>query len=283
MTDEDVQAVARPHRPVFTAEYKRRTLKEAGACTTLGAAGAVPHWKSQLKTLLLSVLPVRAAVRLMMHRPYGAFRISGDLSTAFHLLYYTDENRTWLNTHWLGVPVRKLPLDLWIYQEIIYETKPDVIVEAGTLHGGSAYFFASVFDILGRGRVLTVDLVDDPGKPSHERITYLLGSSTSDETFQRIRGLIRDSERVMVTLDSDHHKSHVLKELRLYSSLVTPGNYLVVEDTNLNGHPVLPNFGPGPWEAVEEFLKGNPDFVADRDREKFFLTFFPRGYVKRVR
>jgi len=85
-----------------------------------------------------------------------------------------------------------------------------------------------------------------------------------------------------VSLDSDHHKENVLNELKLYSGLVTPGNYLVVEDTDINGHPVLPSFGPGPMEAVEEFLKSNSDFIQDRSREKFGVTQFPGGWLKKV-
>lgn len=87
----------------------------------------------------------------------------------------------------------------------------------------------------------------------------------------------------MVILDSDHSKVHVLNELRIYSKLVTKGNYLIVEDTCINGHPVCQGFGPGPMEAVEEFLKENQDFVVDRTREKFYLTFNPKGGLRRIK
>ena len=87
----------------------------------------------------------------------------------------------------------------------------------------------------------------------------------------------------MVDLDSDHKKDHVLQELKIWSPFVTTGNYLIVEDTDLNGHPVRPDYGPGPMEALEEFLKENKDFAVDQTREKFLLTFNPRGYLRKTR
>lgn len=201
----------------------------------------------------------------------------------FHKIYYNNKDRTWLNTFWLGIPTQKYPSDLWIYQEIIFETKPDIIIECGTLYGGSALFMASICDLLNRGRVITIDIENYHNRPVHQRITYLIGSSTSDKIVGEIRRLIRGDEKIMVVLDSDHHKEHVLNELRIYSQFVTVGNYLIVEDTNINGHPVLPSFGPGPQEAVEEFLKENDNFVVDRSKEKFYLTANPNGFLLRIK
>ena len=203
------------------------------------------------------------------------------VNAAFHRLFHKNGQLTYNNTYWLGIAAQKCPLDMWVFQEILQETRPDVIVETGTFKGGSACFYASIFDLMKHGRVVTVDIEDYKEKPRHPRITYLLGSSTSEGILQQVRGSIQPGEKVMVFLDSDHHQAHVLSELRLYSPLVTPGQYLIVEDTHFNGHPILPKFGPGPWEAVEEFLRVNPDFVADRSRERFGLTFNPRGFLKR--
>jgi cephalosporin hydroxylase len=93
--------------------------------------------------------------------------------------------------------------------------------------------------------------------------------------------LVEGKGTVMVILDSDHQKDHVLSELLLYSPFVTQGSYLIVEDTNLNGSPVAKDFGPGPGEAVKEFLSGNDQFCADRKREKFLISANPGGYLKR--
>jgi cephalosporin hydroxylase len=201
----------------------------------------------------------------------------------FHLLYHSRGKETYNNTYWRGKAIQKNPLDLWVYQEILTETNPDVLVEAGTYRGGSAYYFASLFDLAGKGRVITVDIERQPDLPEHPRITYVTGSSTAPEVVDRIRGMIQPGERVMVALDSDHHAEHVRKELDLYHSLVTAGCYLVVEDTHFNGHPILPRHGPGPMEAAEAFLTGHPEFQVDRGREKFLFSFNYRGWLKRVR
>ena len=205
------------------------------------------------------------------------------VTAAFHRLFHKYGDSTYQNTRWLGVRAQKCPLDMWVFQEILFETRPDVLVEMGTFKGGSALYFASVFDLLGRGRVVTVDIEDQPDKPRHSRIQYLLGSSTSAETVQRVRALVKPGEKVMVVLDSDHRRDHVLEELRLYNDLVSRDCYLVVEDTHFNGHPILPKFGPGPMEAVNDFLAGRGDFAPDRSREKFLMTFNRSGYLKRLR
>jgi len=200
---------------------------------------------------------------------------------AFQKIYYDAATYTWSNTHWLGARVLKNPLDLWVLQEIVHETRPDVVIEAGTYHGGAALYFAHLFDLLGRGRVITIDIKDYPERARHRRIEFLLGSSTDLAIVARVRSRISRKAKVMVTLDSDHRKVHVSEELRLYSPLVTKGQYLVVEDTNINGHPVMPGFGPGPMEAVEEFLREHPEFASDHMREKHILTHNPRGYLQR--
>jgi len=214
----------------------------------------------------------------------------------FHRLYFDSHalGKTWMSTSWMGVPVRKCPTDLWKYQELLYELRPDVIIETGTQLGGSAYYFASLCDLLGKGRVITIDVdtVEDSlakehnavgmARPEHPRISYLRGSSTSDDVVHRVKESIQPGETVFVVLDSDHKKKHVLGELRAFAPLVPVGGYIVVEDTNVNGHPILPDFGPGPHEAVNDFLQENNDFVMDRSRESHLMTFNPCGYLRRV-
>jgi len=212
--------------------------------------------------------------------------LSDAITREFHKVFYDSVLDSWANTYWLGVATEKLPLDLWIYQEIITTLRPDLILETGTRFGGSALFMASVCDLLGHGRVVTVDLAElatnETTRPAHPRIIYLTGSSTSQATLDAMRKHAHEAGCVMAILDSDHTMTHVLDELKLYGPLVTPGSYLIAEDTNINGHPVASDFGPGPMEAVEVFLKGSTDFLIDRSREKFLLTFNPKGYLRKV-
>jgi cephalosporin hydroxylase len=199
----------------------------------------------------------------------------------FHELYYGGGVYT--RTTWLGVQTYKCPLDLWTYQEILVGSRPDLIIETGTLVGGSAFFLASICDLLGQGRIVTVDLRVREGLPEHPRITYLHGDSASPAIVSAVTEMVRPDERVMVILDSAHERDHVLNELHAYAPLVSEGQYLIVEDTNINGNPVFAGFGPGPKEAVEAFLleELGSRFAIDRDREKFLMTFNPGGYLIR--
>lgn len=201
-----------------------------------------------------------------------------------------DRGATWKDTYWRGVPVRKLPMDLWLYQEILQELRPDIIIECGTAFGGSAYYLADLCNILAHGRVITIDIdewnIEFPGytgRPKHERISYILGSSVSPEVVETVHAHIPANSTVMVILDSDHRASHVQQELMLYAPLVTLGSILIVEDTMLNGHPVHPGFGDGPMEALEKFLRTNPEFEVDPIGNRFVVSFNPRGYLRRVR
>ena len=203
---------------------------------------------------------------------------------AFHRLYYDGpegEGRVHHRTTWMGVPCLKCPMDLWAYQEILAEVRPDLVVETGTHLGGSALFLAHMLDLLGKGEVISIDILDRPGRPHHPRIRYVTGSSADAGLVRGLLGERPDAKRLVI-LDSDHSKAHVERELALFAPCVPVASYLVVEDSNVNGHPVLPDFGPGPSEAVAEFLAGNPGFTTDFSREKFLMTFNPGGYLKRV-
>jgi len=201
------------------------------------------------------------------------------VSRAHDVLYLSD---AWTETNWLGAQALKNPLDLWVYQEIIVEQRPDLIVETGTYRGGSALFLASLCDLVGRGEVVSIDIEPErEDYPAHPRITYLSGrSSTDPAVVDEVRARAAN-DPILVILDSDHSQAHVEAELATYAPLVPVGCYLIVEDSNIG--QIRKDLMPGPQEAIETFLAQVDDFVVDREREKFLITFNPSGYLRRVR
>jgi len=197
------------------------------------------------------------------------------------------EANVWKNMTWHGVRTLKLPSDLWNYQEIIFEHRIEHLIETGTRHGGSALFFAETLAARGaKGPVVSID-VDGLSNQAGARpgIHFLLGDSASAAMLERAFGLLPPERGpLFLILDSDHSRDHVLRELRAWVPRLLQGDYLVVEDTCINGHPVRPDFGPGPYEAVEAFLGAYPNvLVHDSEREaKFGYTFAPHGYFIRA-
>lgn len=188
---------------------------------------------------------------------------------------------------WMGHLAQKCPMDLFVYAEIIYETQPDLVIETGTAWGGSALFLADICTIVNRGTVVSIDInTNNFPLPRHDRLRYVIADSVGCEAARILentrKAVAADAARCMAILDSDHSYEHVMAELKFYAGLVSPGCYLIVEDTNLNGHPIAPDFGPGPYEAVEAFLKEHPEFERDPGREKFLMTYNPGGYLRRI-
>jgi cephalosporin hydroxylase len=215
------------------------------------------------------------AVRFRLNRRLDRAAVS----RAHDALYASD---AWTRATWLGAQALKNPLDLWVYQEIIAETQPELIVETGTYRGGSALFLASVCELLGRGEVVSIDVEDvRDDYPVHPRITYLAGrSSTDSEVVAEVRE--RAAGRpVFVVLDSDHSQAHVEAELEAYAPIVPVGCYVVAEDSNIG--QIRKDLLPGPREAVRAFLSRTHEFEIDREREKFLVTWNPSGYLRRVR
>ena len=206
----------------------------------------------------------------------------------FSDLYYSklDQGRGLFTIvlSWMGHEMFKCPLDLWIYQEMIVRDKPDLIIEVGTYKGGSALVLAHICDLVGSGRIITIDpdASHDAIRPQHPRIEYVRGSSTDPAIFAKVKKAAEGCSNVLVILDGDHRCPQVLEELRMYHPLISMNGFIIVEDTNINGHPTYPDFGPGPWEAVDAFMAENKQFVPDRTCERFMLTMNPRGYLRRV-
>jgi cephalosporin hydroxylase len=236
-------------------------------------------------TATSSMSLVRRARATLERRIVLAPPVQRAITNAFGRLYYyaaePNSDRTWRDTSWLGTPILKCPLDLWLYQELIHEYRPQLIVESGTNRGASAHFLATLCDIVGEGHVLTIDIEQFPDVPEHPRLTHRIASATAPDTVDWVNERSAGLERVMVILDSDHTAAHVREELRLYADIVPPGGYLIVEDTNVNGHPAAPEFGPGPMEALDDFLGVDNRYAIDPRGQKFLMTMNPRGLLRR--
>jgi cephalosporin hydroxylase len=221
---------------------------------------------------------LRRAVRGVTYR-VGKRLDQAAVARAHDVLYDSD---AWTRAEWLGAQSLKNPLDLWVYQEIMVETRPALVVETGTYRGGSALFYASICDMLGQGEVVSIDV--EPVRddyPVHPRITYLGGrSSTDPEVVDEIAARAQGNP-IFVVLDSDHSQAHVEAELAAYAPLLPVGCYVVAEDSNIGR--IRKDLLPGPREAVEAFVARTDEFEVDRSREKFLITFSPSGFVRRVR
>lgn len=196
-----------------------------------------------------------------------------------NIIYF--KNGSYENTRWMGVQAAKCPMDMWVYQELMHAMKTELLIETGTLMGGSALFFAHMFDVMGRGKVITVDLVKQDNLPKHPRIHYLSGSSTDPGVLTQIREHSNQSDSTMVILDADHKADYKLKELNAYSEFVTAGNYMIAEDSAFDYYPAWPEYGPGPATAVRDFMQTNDQFEVDRKQEKHLITFAPMAFLKK--
>jgi len=199
------------------------------------------------------------------------------------------------NFTWLGRPIIQYPQDMVAMQEIIWQVKPDLIIETGIAHGGSLIFYASILELVGDGgQVLGIDIdirehnrVEIEKHPMFKRITMIEGSSLDKDIAKQVHDFAKDKKQILVVLDSMHTHDHVLKELKFYSPLVTKGSYLVVFDTIIEDMPedFFPDrpWGKGnnPKTAVWEFLKNNKRFEIDKMLEnKLLITVAPAGYLK---
>lgn len=202
---------------------------------------------------------------------------------------------------WMGIPVIQYPQDLIAMQEIIYEVKPDIIIETGVAHGGSLMFYATLMDTVTDGIVIGIDVDIRPqnrkairSHPLWYRIDLVEGSSVNIETLKKVVRIIKKNDVkepvIMVVLDSLHTHKHVLRELEMYSPLVSVGSFLVVFDTIIE-HLPEGSFPGKPWSvgnnpatAVKEFLTTHPEFeVDDKIEKRIMITTAPGGYIRRIK
>ena len=199
------------------------------------------------------------------------------------------------NFKWMGRPIIQLPQDMMAMQEILWDVKPDLVIEAGIAHGGSILYYASILELLGHGEVIGIDVdirahnrAAIEAHPMSNRVRLIEGSSIAQEVIEKVRGLA-EGKRAVVVLDSNHTHDHVLAELLAYAPLVCVGGYCVVMDTLIEDMPDR-FFGDRPWghgnnpkTAVHQFLSSHPGFEIDKDIDhKLLISVAPDGYLRRV-
>jgi cephalosporin hydroxylase len=195
---------------------------------------------------------------------------------------------------WLGIPIIQIPEDILVLQELIWKVRPELIIECGVAHGGSLILHASILELLGRGRVIGIDVeirkynrLAIESHPMARRITLVEGSSTDSSTLAVVRDSVEAGQRTMVMLDSNHSRDHVRAELELYSPFVSPGSYMVVFDEVMPMVADAPNGKPtwaidNPLEAVRDFLSEHPEFEVDRAPERLAVTYCRGGFLRRL-
>jgi cephalosporin hydroxylase/predicted O-methyltransferase YrrM len=192
-------------------------------------------------------------------------------------------HQAWRDATWLGVPVGRLPSDLYALQELLADVGPDVVLVLGDDEGlgGRALFAASVCDQLGRGRVIAVGRDSAGEVPAHARITRLVGAAETPEVAAQVKDLVAEGENAVVVIGLGAVQ-RVVGAFEHYAPLVGVGSYVVVENTIVHGRPVASNFGLGPWEAVNGILERHREFVADPTYERYTVTFNKGGFLKRM-
>jgi cephalosporin hydroxylase len=230
----------------------------------------------------------------------AAARMASDatLSAAALALNAAADRHDWsYQWNWLGLPVIQVPSDIVALQEILWETRPQLVIETGIARGGSLVLSASILELLGEGEVLGIDIdirahnrEAIEAHPLAHRIGMVEGSSLDDDVVGQVRRAASEVERVMVILDSNHTHQHVLAELRAYAPLVTVGQFLVVADTFVEDIPPQEHrprpWGPGdnPATALRAWLSESESFEPDDFiNAKLLLTASPGGYLRRVR
>ena len=207
-------------------------------------------------------------------------------SAAHHRLMYEPK--------WLGIPIIQFPEDILVMQELIWKIKPDIIIETGIAHGGTAVFYASMLELLGKGKVIGIDIDirkhNEVAIKNHfmaKRIDMIQGSSIDPEVLKKVRGKIKKTDKVLVTLDSNHSYDHVTQELKLYAPLVSQDSYLVAMDGAQEWMWDIPA-GKKEWKmdnplrAIKDFVKDHPEWEADPYYTRLMITSSPSGFLHRV-
>jgi cephalosporin hydroxylase len=262
------------------AEFRGRAFRGPGKpIHYVGSITSPAARRTRARRLSAEAFPAGSAPGGVDGPPTSPRPMADELAVAFTEAVYGT--MPWTTTTWLGEPVRTAPTDLIAYQEVIARVRPDVVVETGSADGGRTLFLASICELVGHGRVVSVDAEARPDRPVHPRITYVTGAPHTDAVADEVRGLV-GAGTALVILGSVADRHRTSEEFDRYRALVPVGSYVIVTDTVVNGHPVWAGFGPGPAEAVKQILARDGSFVPDPDMVKYGLSFNPGGYLRRV-
>jgi cephalosporin hydroxylase len=240
--------------------------------------------------------------KYLLARDAQCVKNAGDPKLQYYARDYTDNlirTNYIKNFTWLGRPILQYPMDLMVMQELIWQIKPDFIIETGIAFGGSTLFYASILDLIGGiGRVIAIDKEIRQANqetlrksPVYGRMLLIEGSSTNDWVIEEVRRLVKPDNTIMVVLDSDHTEAHVLKELELYSPMVSVGSYIIVCDTAIELWAEKYPFpdrawgkGNNPMTAVRKFLEQHKELEVDYEVEtRAGITGHPNGWLRKVK
>lgn len=203
-------------------------------------------------------------------------------------------NRVMYESTWLGIPIIQLPADIITLHELIWKQRPDLIIETGVAHGGSAVLSASILELIGKGRVIGIDIeirkynyLAIKAHPMSRRIELIEGSSVDPETVRKVQERVHDAENVIVLLDSDHSQRHVRQEMEIYSRFISPGGYMVVMDGVQEMLSDTPSARPGwkednPLRAIRQFLDEHDNWEIDQHYDRIAITTNPQGFLRRT-
>jgi cephalosporin hydroxylase len=261
------------------AELRGRAFRGPGK--PIHFVGRIPNGAARrTKPRRLSTPVFGEAAEAVDGQPERPVPVPDDLRWSFTEAAW--RNLAWRRTTWLGEPVRTAPTDLLAYQEILTRVRPDWVVEIGAGDEGRAGFLASICELIDHGRVLSLRSPELPDPVPHPRLQALAGSPSDPDVRGRVHELVGSGSAVVV-LGECTDRATTARQFEDYAGLVGVGSYVVVTDTVVNGRPVWPSFGPGPFEAVKQILAHHGEFVADPDMEKYALSFNPGGFLRRVR
>ena len=205
------------------------------------------------------------------------------------------QNRIMYEPTWMGIPIIQYPGDVLMMHELIWKVRPQIIIETGLAHGGTALFYASMLELLGRGKVISVEVeirqynrIAILGHPMAHRVEMIEGSSIADSTVNEVRNRIGPDQKVLVTLDSNHSYDHVREELEIYAPLVSDGSYLVAMDGAQQLVADMPSGKPewredNPLRAIHDFLKDHPEWEIDPHYNRLMVTSNPDAFLRRKR